>query len=316
MLPAMALRYVVLDFDGTCTQIDAAYAGFLATYRELLEDANGLAREALASAWKRAVDEVRAASPHAGWTLSDAPSTAPAAADPYILAGEVAALLIRKRAIRTVPGDAYKRAYTANPAPWRPEVPQVLAQLVERGLQVGFISNSERFAIEMRLTDLLHADPLLRGKLVVHGDAAKFKIVELLVGASGPGAGHRARFEQLDGAMRVEGCRRPIYLRRGKYFDALCGLWADFEAPGFPIEDTLVCGDVWELDLAMPRALGAAVHLIRRAKPCETYPYELAQLVDPQDASWDLHGLIEHVDRLRGKSPPKRPGEATGRRKR
>ena len=316
MLRRMPLRYVVLDFDGTCTQIDAAHAGFLASYREILEDANGMARDGLASAWKKAVEEVRAASPHAGWTLSEAPSTAPAAADPYILAGEASALLFRKRTIRTMPGDAYKRAYTANPAPWRPEVPEVLAQLVERGLQVGFISNSERFAIEMRLSDLLHADPLLRGKIFVHGDAAKFKIVELLVGASGPGAAHRARFEQLDGSVRVDGCRRPIYLRRGKYFEALCGLLADFEAPGFPIDETIVCGDVWELDLAMPRALGAPVHLIRRTKPFETYPYELAQLGDPQDASWDLHGLVEHVDRLLGKAPPKRTGEAAGRRKR
>ncbi|TMQ10944.1 MAG: HAD family hydrolase [Deltaproteobacteria bacterium] len=296
----MALRYVVLDFDGTCTQIEAAYGGFLASYCAILEDANAIARGGLATAWRAAIDEVRAASPNAGWTLFDAPSTAPAAADPYILASEATALLQRQREIADVPADAYKRAYLSNPAPWRPEVPEVLAALVERGLKVGFVSNSDRFAIEMRLGDLLHADRKLRSKLVVCGNAAKYRVAELPIGATGPGAAHRARFEELDGALRVDGVARPIYLRRGSYFEALCGLWSDLGARDFPAAETLVCGDVWELDLAMPRALGAAVHLLRRTPPFETYPYELAQL-PARDVSKDLRGLVDHVDRLRKK---------------
>ena len=46
----------------------------------------------------------------------------------------------------------------------------------------------------------------------------------------GPGAAYRAEFEKLDGAVRAEGTTRPIYLRRGSYFDALCGLWHDLGA--------------------------------------------------------------------------------------
>lgn len=299
MLPRMSLRYVVLDFDGTCTQIELAHAGFLAGFVAILEHANACAPGALQPAWDAAVARIRDASPTAGWTLLGAPSTAPAAADPYILAGEAAALLVRDGALRVVPADAFARAYAAHPAPWRPEVAEVLAALVARGLAVGFVSNSDRLAIQGRLTDLLNADRALRARIAVHGDAAKFRIVELPVGATGPGAAHRARFEALDGAVRADGLARPIYLRRGAYFDALCGLWRDLGASGFPIAETLVCGDIWELDLAMPRALGAAVHLIRRAPPYATYPYELAQLASPDDASDDLRGLIAHVDRLR-----------------
>ena len=299
MLPPMALRYVVLDFDGTCTQIELVQARFLAGYLAILEAANGGARDALRPAWEAAIAEVRAASPNAGWTLGGAPSTAPAAADPYILAGEASGLLLRQGAIHQVPHDAFSRAYAANPAPWRPEVPEVLAALVERGLKVGFISNSERFVIQARLTDLLNADRKLRGEIVVHGDAAKFKLAEIPIGARGPGAAYRAEFEKLDGAVRAEGTTRPIYLRRGSYFDALCGLWHDLGADGYAITETIVCGDIWDLDLAMPRALGAAVHLVRRAAPFDTYPYELAQLASSADASHDLRGLVDHVDRLR-----------------
>jgi len=295
----MAIRYVVLDFDGTCTQVEFVQADFLAGYLGILEAANGRAPDALKPDWEAAIAEVRAASPTAGWTLRDAPSTAPAAADPYILADETSKLLLRRGAIQQVPADAYTRAYAANPAPWRPEVPEVLAALVKRGLKVGFISNSDRLAIQARLGDLLNAERKLRGKIVVHGDAAKFKLQEIPLGAKGPGADHRAEFERLDGAVRAEGTRRPIYLRRGSYFDALCGLWIDLGAKGYAIAETIVCGDIWELDLAMPKALGAAVHLIRRAPPFETYAYELAQLASPKDASKDLRGLVDHVDRLR-----------------
>jgi hypothetical protein len=295
----MSLRYVVLDFDGTCTQIELVHAGFLAGYLAILEDASGCARGALQPAWDAAVARVRAASPDAGWTLLGAPSTAPAAADPYILASEASALLQRDGAIRVVPPDAYARAYAVNPAPWRPELPEVLAGLIARGLRVGFISNSDRLTIETRLTDLLNADRALRRQIVVHGHAAKFTLGELPLGAAGPGAAHRARFEALDGSVRAAGTVRPIYLRRAAYFDALCGLWRDLGAPDYAIAQTLVCGDIWELDLAMPRALGAHVHLIRRAPPFDTYPYELAQL-PPGDTSGDLRGLLDHVDRLRG----------------
>jgi FMN phosphatase YigB (HAD superfamily) len=305
MLRPMAIRYVVLDFDGTCTQIELAADGFLASYLAILEKANGRGPGALKPAWEKAIADVRAASPHAGWTLGGAPSTAPAAADPYILSGEASALLLRQGTIQQVPADAYARAYAANPAPWRPEVPKVLAALIKRGLKIGFISNSERFAIQLRLTDLLHADRRLRGKIAVHGDAAKFKLAELPLGASGPGAVHRAHFEKLDGAVRADGLARPIYLRRGSYFDALCGLWNDLGATDYAITETLVCGDIWDLDLAMPKALGAAVHLIRRQAPFETHPYELAQLAHPRDASKDLNGLIDHLDRLR--ATPRRP---------
>lgn len=295
----MALRYVVLDFDGTCTQVELVHAGFLASYLAILEAANGHARGSLRPAWEAAIAEVRAASPDAGWTLGGAPSTAPAAADPYILASEASALMQRQGTIQQVPADTYTRAYAANPAPWRPEVPAVLAALVERGLGVGFISNSERFAIRTRLTDLLNAERTLRDKVVVHGDAAKFKLQEIALGARSPGAVHRAEFEKLDGAVRAEGMTRPIYLRRGSYFDALCGLWNDLGADGYAIAETIVCGDIWDLDLAMPKALGAAVHLIRRAPPFDTYPYEIAQLASKADASNDLRGLVDHVDRLR-----------------
>jgi hypothetical protein len=80
---------------------------------------------------------------------------------------------------------------------------------------------------------------------------------------------------------------RPVYLRRGAYFEALC-------ATTFPMEQTLVCGDIWELDLALPAALGAQVHLIERAAPFATYRYERERLAKGQ-SSPNLEALLERI---------------------
>ncbi len=278
----MPLRYVVLDFDGTCTQVEAVHQGFLDTYRDLLKlDAGD---------WKAACEAVAAASPRAGWTLRDAPSTAPAAADPYILAGEAFNYLQRLNPkLPNPPPDHFGRAYGANVAPFRPELGEVLADLDGRGLHIGFISNSDSAAVAGRITDLLHGNPKLRERIFVSGNASKFAIKELPFDSKNP---RRAKFEQLPAALSVDGLGRPVYLRRGSYFEALCRLWDHFDEKGYPVAETLVCGDIWELDLAMPAELGTDTHLIERAAPYQTCEYEIART---EHVSADLHGLLVRV---------------------
>ena len=276
------VRYVVLDFDGTCTQVDQVEAGFLDQYRAALAIEK--------PRWEAAVARVRAAAPKAGWTILGSPSTAPAAADPYILAGETAALLQREGTLGVIPGDLFGKIYGANVAPFRRELADVLAALASQRVRVGFISNSDGTAVGARLTDLLTANPKLRARIHVHGNAAKFTIKELPLESKNP---HRARFDALPGAQAIEGVGRPVYLRRAAYFEALCGMYQAFDEPGFPIADTLVCGDIWELDLAMPAALGAQVHLIERAAPYPTYDYERAQV--GKGVSRDLKGLLKRL---------------------
>ena len=284
-----AIRYVVLDFDGTCTQIERIEAKFLADY--------GKAIGADDKAWAAALEAVRKASPTAGWTLHHAPSTAPAAADPYILCGEAAGLLVREKRIAQPPHDVFARLSAANVAPFRPELVDVLAGLAKKRINIGFISNSDSAAITTRIRDLLTAVPKLRDRVQIIGNAAKFAIRELPFAPAVPGVGpvQRARFEALPPAVAASTVNRPLYLRRGAYFEALCALYHAFGDDSFPIEKTLVCGDIWELDLAMPAVLGAQVHLIERAAPYATYPYELAAMESPKHVSANLKGLLKRV---------------------
>jgi FMN phosphatase YigB (HAD superfamily) len=293
---AQEISHVVLDFDGTCTQIPRIWEAYLDLYLK------GLRRfqfDISDSQWREAHETVRKHSPKAGWTLAGCPA-APAAADPYILADESVRLILRRRGDhRTVPPDVNREAYDAAAAPWREEAADTFSRLIERGIRLFFVSNSSTAIITRRLQELATVRPALKGKIDVQSDAGKFRICELNwenQTALRPEA--RATFEGLPAAWTGEGSDsvgRPLYLRRGSYFEAVCRvLGGDIGR----IHATVFCGDIWEMDLAMPYALGARVHLLDRAALFDTYPFERRAAAAGgvrAKASVDLTGLLDWV---------------------
>lgn len=306
------LRHIVLDFDGTCTRVEDIHAAFLSTYRAMF-------RQALETAFAGAIpgdtdalwDDyerlLRHHSPVAGWRLAGGPPSAPVAADPYILAGETAKLVtaqLRLTATGRPPvidfGKLHHDADQAEEAPWREEVPEVLAGLVELGLSVAFVSNSSTVKIGKRLDALLGSSSSLRKSIQVFSDAQKFSIEELpldeLLDAPLPKTARQA-FAALPAAEQANGLDRPIYVRRGQYLRAMTAVWGP-DMTATDIAGTLVCGDIYELDLAMPKALGGMVHLVDRQAPFETCGYERAALPDTKHQSADLRGLLTRARAL------------------
>jgi phosphoserine phosphatase len=284
--------HIVLDFDGTCTQIPRIFEPYLDLY---LKGLNESVLNVTAPEWSDAQDAVRRHSPKAGWTAAGCPA-APAAADPYILADEAAKLILRRRrAAATVPLNVHTKAYEAALAPWREEACDTFSRLVEHGVHVHFVSNSSTTFITRRLQELFGDNNPVRGKICVQSDAGKFRICELnWDDQAGPSAEAKRRFQALPVAygdkLLIE---RPIYLRRGAYLEAIDRVVnGDFDQ----LTNTVFCGDIWEMDLAMPYALGAKVHLLDRAAPFETYPYErqaLAGYGARGKTSVDLSGLLD-----------------------
>jgi hypothetical protein len=70
--------------------------------------------------------------------------------------------------------------------------------------------------------------------------------------------------------LEVPGLSRPVLLRRRAYHEALSAVLAE---AGATFADLTVVGDIFELDLAMPLALGARVGLVASS---HTPPYERA----------------------------------------
>jgi hypothetical protein len=287
------IEHVILDFDGTCTQIPPIFEDYLERFRRGLVDW-GL--EVSEPDWRESQSIVREHSPKAGWTLGGCPA-APAAADPYILAYEASQLILRRRGKSgPLPPSVNARAYTEAAAAWRDEAITTFSRLLEQGCRLHLVSNSSTAFISGHLRQLFGDQDRVPANLSVQGDAGKFRICELNWDDQGAlSTKAKAKFAGLPAASgdklpdRIE---RPIYLRRGAYFEAINrALSGDFDA----LERTLFCGDIWEMDLAMPHALGARVHLVTRAPPFDTYSYEkeaIAACGERGKTSSDLLGLL------------------------
>lgn len=248
---------VVLDFDGTLTDADAHEGPFHEASLGQLAAALGCERETLRAEWRTALDELRRSAPEAVWSVGGQ-GVCPAHGDPYVLANSAALRLLTAHGVgpsederRMLVGQIHSRAYRAVPPPFRADARSSLAELLHRGLRVAIVTNSHTDAVCARLDTLALEQ---RGELQVRGGARKFEVTA----PPRPSP----RFDSLPAELRVPGLGRPVLLGRGHYFALLAGLWRD---GGPSPATTLVVGDMFELDLALPSVLGAAIHLVLRA---------------------------------------------------
>jgi phosphoglycolate phosphatase-like HAD superfamily hydrolase len=258
----MRIECVVLDFDGTFTDVAAEGAPFVSHFKQRLSAVLGRDVE---PAWSEESETVRAGAGVFGWNVGGR-IVAPATADPYLLSSCLAHRLFARFGVmpdaaarNDVVQTLYREAYTHSATAFKPEAKEVLEALVAAGLPVFVVTNAHTDLVEKKLDTLA---PKGRERLKVHGDARKFMLDEAVP--------LDARFDAVPESTRVEGLERPVYLRRGKYYEALRGIW---KQTGTSPETTLVAGDIYELDLALPAALGAHVQLVARDN---VLPYEEA----------------------------------------
>lgn len=301
-MPKSTITDIVLDFDGTCTQIPVIFEKYLEQYLLELNRAiiTTFPAEPLITntEWAEAQILVKQNSPMAGWMLGGGPS-APSYADPFILSDEATKLILRLRKSKITLPPVYSVSYASNPAPWRTDALDTFRKIVAKGVRLHFISNSSTTKVSERLRELFgENDPLLK-QIIVQGDAAKFNIKELTWEKNVMADAIVSRFQSLPASypsILHEYLGRPVYLRRGSYFEAI---YSVFKARLTDLSQVVFCGDIFELDLAMPAELGANVHLIKRQPPFDTYPYELnavAALGIRAKLSDDLSALMDWID--------------------
>lgn len=278
----MTTKLLILDFDGTFTDAHEEAKPFVAAFRDDFFDLLGRRAEA---AWAREEAEVLAHPTRYGWKNGGL-ITAPAGADPYLTVSCIAQNLcdlfgiLQNDATRSeVLQTLYKKNYPLTRSAPRPDAKRVLEDVVARDLFVAVVTNSRTDAVTDKLAEL-HA----RGAddLRVIGDAKKFVIDD---GQRDP------TFDALLDLTLPGLDTRSVIIKRGHYYDVLRQLWQE---SGADAASTLVCGDIFELDLALPLALGTRVHLVYHE---QTPPYEVAYLREhPRGSvSTDLAGVLEHV---------------------
>lgn len=253
----MTARCIVLDFDGTFTRVDEEAASFIPLYREHLGGLVGQKPDAFVAQWDAISREMDAAPSRYGWTDAVGRIVAPAYADPYVKSRAIAGRVLDDAGLFTAPRDRsavleylFGLARGAVVPVFRPEAAEAIEALHATGARLFVVTNSGTVDVKKKLESNLRG---AAAHLDVRGDSKKFVVRDDSEAWTGPA--------DIPMSMRIEGLERPVFLHRPHYLAVLRSLWAEC---GVGPEETLVCGDIFELDLALPAALGASIALITR----------------------------------------------------
>jgi hypothetical protein len=260
------MTILVLDFDGTMTDAEAEGRPFRDGYLEDLCALVGRSAgdaEVLAIAEQVEAELLRAPASHPFLWMGRA--VAPATVDPYLRMVPIAHRILDR--FDAIPGAAdrgrllgnvlykYNYAKTLGHPVFRSGAGEVLQRL--GGTQAWIVTNSDTHAVAGKVAALDHEVPGVAWLTSrVRGHARKFDVEDAWTGAPE--------------SLTVPGLARPVLLRRRNYHAILSEI---LEAAGATFHDLVVIGDIFELDLAMPLALGARIGLV--ASP-QTPAYERA----------------------------------------
>lgn len=261
-------RLIILDFDGTMTNAEVEGVPFRQGYLEDLAALTGRPVEEMLTLAHRFEQEIAAEPDEYGWMFGGR-IVAPATVDPYLRIMPVARKIFD--ACGVFPGEQdrsrlleavlYKYNYSKTVVAFRPHARAFLTALGRTvGIETYVVTNSHTEPVSHKIAQLGHnadgTNDLSWLLPRVHGRARKYMI--------------DADFQGLPESMHLPGLKRPVLLRRKFYVETLEALRTQH---GCAWDDVTVVGDIFELDLAVPLALGAQVVLVSNA---HTPAYEKA----------------------------------------
>jgi hypothetical protein len=249
-------RILVLDFDGTMTDAETEGRPFTAGYLDdlaTLAGATDPAARARLDAIAAMIDAALLAAPADHGYPWKGKLVAPASVDPYLRMVPVGNAILDEFGALTDPAERarvhqilfrYNYDKTRARPCFRDGAADVLASLA--GTETFVVTNSDTEAVKHKIAQLDGGS----GRLGWLGDRV---------------FGYAQKFEVDDGwadgpaDLRLPGLPRPVLTRRRRYHDRLRAL---LDGAGADFADLTVVGDIFELDLAMPMALGARVGLV------------------------------------------------------
>lgn len=249
------MAVLVLDFDGTMTDAEAEGRPFRDGY---LDDLCALVGRPAGDAEVTAIaDEVEtelARDPAAHPFLWMGRAVAPATVDPYLRMVPIAHRILDR--FGAIPGAVdrsrllgsvlYKYNYgkTLGHPVFRAGAGDALRALA--GTPAWIVTNSDTHAVASKVAALDREAPgVAWASARVRGYARKFDVDDAWAGAPA--------------SLALPGLDRPVLLRRPHYHRILRTI---LDEVGAGFGELVVIGDIFELDLAMPLALGARVGLV------------------------------------------------------
>lgn len=244
----MSPRLSIIDFDGTLTDAEEEGGPFQRGYLEDLSILTGLRRDAVSEHTSRLLAEIDRNPQDYGWTY-EGRIVAPANVDPYVRMRTVAQVLFDREGVFKDSLDRthilellYRENYPKTRRVFRNGARELLSALT--GTNVYIVTNADAEPVRTKLRELVaDADASLSLKWIVdrvYDNARKYLIDDALT--------------EVPAELAVPGLSRPVLLRRRRYFDVLDTLR---QRHGVEWGDVRIVGDTFELDGALPLALGA-----------------------------------------------------------
>ena len=264
-----SMTILVLDFDGTMTDAEAEGRPFRDGYLEdLCAGVGRRAGDAEILGIASDVEAELALAPQSHPFLWLGRAVAPATVDPYLRMvpianrvldhfGAIANPVDRSRLLATVLYK-YNYAKTLGRPVFRAGAAEVLRTL--QGTQTWIVTNSDPHTVAAKLAALDREAPGVAWLAArVRGQARKFDVDETWTAVAE--------------SLALPGLDRPVLLRRRNYHAILQAIIHERKrvagggggcagAAGTELGDLVVVGDIFELDLAMPLALGARIGLV------------------------------------------------------
>jgi hypothetical protein len=245
---------LVLDFDGTMTDAEVEGGPYRQGYLEDVSTLSGLPLEEVMTLATQFDAEVSANAHEYGWEFNGE-IVAPAVVDPYLRMMPVArkifdhsgSFLNTDDRTRILDGILYKYNYPKTANCFREGAREILEGF--EGTATYVVTNSHTDPVRKKLTTLgVEEDGSCSLQWLVdrvHGSAKKYVLED--------------DFSEVEPAMELPGLPRPVWLRRANYHRVLSQILQD---EGATFEDLVVVGDIFELDLSLPFAMGAKVGLL------------------------------------------------------
>ena len=245
-------RMVILDFDGTLTDAEKEGVPYREGYLHDVAILAGAPREEVLSLAEGFEAEVQRREGEFGWKYGGE-IVAPAGVDPYLRMMPVARMIFDHYGVfmngddrdRLLDGILYRYNYPRTRTVFREGAAEALMALPRETTWV--VTNSHTAPVQNKIRTL---DRTVHGQLDwlidrVHGNARKYVI--------------DPDFPEVQETLNLPGLERPILLRRANYHRVLEELRLKANVDW---EDVLVIGDIFELDLSLPLAMGATVGLM------------------------------------------------------
>lgn len=232
----MGVCLIVLDFDGTLTEIDKEAVPFVEGYKVDLAERLGIDKKRMETRWEEKKTLIGSNLSQYGW-LMDRKIVAPAYADPLIMSRTIAELLLKEpefsadESSRNEILDAlFKRNYGKSSIAFKDDADRFLTEL-KNNFWVYIVTNSGTEGVSKKIQQL----PADHTDVPIRGDAKKYVLVP--------------EWRDVPEQVEKEGFGRPLFLQRERYWNVLSHI---MEERRLSAEQVAVVGDIYELDLLLP----------------------------------------------------------------